>query len=252
MKKFVPFLFLLTMLFPAKGSGQSNALAPQGYRLRTINSALLEIAIGNVNSPVYLNLVQDVKIIYRWYDTRMAFGEKVRISEDPIYTEECTYSNGRLSMYKKESIFYKIHWSIEGEITKIVLYNSNGDELRSYSLSTYKWYWTSYEQLVGEKLGGDIFIKDVLLAYKYNSSEKRRLDGYRVDNFRFDGSYDLKYKTVESTFGKIRGQISKGWKRYENEKKVADVFPDGRIKKDSNFRNFDVSDQASCDFLVEY
>lgn len=252
MKKIALFLFLLIMLSPTKGLGQSNTLAPQGYRLRTINSALLEIAIGNVNSPVYLNLVQDVKIIYRWYDTRMAFGEKVRISEDPIYTEECTYSNGRLSMYKKESIFYKIHWSLEGEITKIVLYNSNGDELRSYSLSTYKWYWTSYEHLEGEKSRGYIHLKDVLITYKYNSSEKRHLEGYRVTDLSFDGSYDLKYKRVESTYGKVKGQIAKGWKSYENEKKVADVFPDGRIKKDSNFRNFDVSDQASCDFLVEY
>lgn len=140
----------------------------------------------------------------------MSFGEKVRVSEEPIYIEECIYEHGRLSTYKKGNIIYKLHWSPEGEILEIVSYNSAGVELESFSLKRYNAYWTTYAQLEGGKNGLHIIsLRDVLLMEKRKTSDKLVLSGYGVSALRFDGSYSLQYRRIESVFGKIRGQIAK-------------------------------------------
>lgn len=246
-------LLLLSTLFPVSTWGQSSPVAPKNDKLWSVNSFLLYRAIGNVNSPVYLSArlsaSPSVKITYCWYDTQLTFGEKVRTSENPVYTEECTYTYGRMTMYRQGGTFYRIYWTSEGEITRIAKYDSNGHEVKSTSLQTFGSSWTSYKQL--ENHHHIIYIQNVVFTYYWNKYKyMMKLEGYKVSNEPWGLSLNL--ETVSSHYGKKHGQIAKGWTDHKSSKKLADIYYDGRVKTESGFKPFDLNDSASCAQFIEY
>lgn len=152
---------LLSSLFVGNTMAQTSPVAPTSLEIQTKNSVLLKdvmmgvfllddnnkmIYYGNtyIRIPLYLSVPQDVTIKYCWYGTKMAFGEEIRVSEEPEYIEEGMYVNGRLTMYKTktmlkkdQTVFCKFNWSDNGEIMSVDKYNADGDLIRSYKSENY-------------------------------------------------------------------------------------------------------------------
>ena len=154
-----------------------------------------------------------------------------------------------MTMYKQGNTFYRIYWSSDGEITKIAQYDSNGREVKSTSLKTYGYSWISYKQY--DNHHHTIYIRDVVLGnYRNDYKFLMELGGYKISHGTW--GLTLNYERVSSSYGKKRGQIAKGWTDYKNSRKLADVYYDGRIKKEYGFKYFDWNDSVTCAQFVEY
>ncbi len=174
------FLTALCCLFVSASFAES-PLAPKEPRAQLINY-LMWRNIEFLSIPVYLSTPRDANIKYCWYSTRMAFGEKVRTSEEPYRTEEGMYTKGRLTMYHKNDIFYKFEWNHDGSIKSITLYNENGDSRGSIANKSYRWY--SANSSVNYYIGGVRYYYHVdalfVLTKFENTKDICDIEGYSV------------------------------------------------------------------------
>ena len=229
-------LAALCSLFVSATFAQS-PLAPKEPRAQLINY-LMWRDIEFLSIPVYLSTPRDANIKYCWYSTRMAFGEKVRTTEEPYRTEEGQYTNGRLTMYHKNDIFYKFVWNHDGSIKHIILYDENGNSRGSIANnSSYRWY--SANSSVSYYIGGVRYyyhLDALFVLTKFeNTNDGCYIVGYSVkDGYIVNKDYDhyrsnYKRKDYEHV-------------RYNNEYKEAHISQIWSGGKDS----FDPNDPVMC------
>ncbi len=251
MKKYL--LVALCCFFACATFSQSGPTAPQTYKAKVMNSSLLYEAIRDVDIPVYLSYPMDVNIKYCWYDTDLVWGEQVRTSETPCRKEEGTYTNGRLSMYKKGDYFYQILWSPDGAIKSINKYNSSGNLIQEYTFSSIKGHregyhrahWEDYKSISCEGKGlaspSSIHISRALVFYEYKRNDCVFLEAYCIE----DGW--LCVKCVEKDLERVRGQLAKKWvdrsETYQRKKINSDGSFDGKSC-------FDINNKVKCEYFV--
>lgn len=236
MKKLLLSLVLCS-LFVGNTLAQSNPTAPTNNKPRTINAVLLDKAIDGLDIPVYLPTAENVTIQYYWYPTKMAFGEEVRSGNTPEKTETGVYTNGRLHMYYKETCVYKIHWSYDGGITLIVKYRTTGEEIRSYTLSSFNMKWVDRKDLKssgsGLSSGASIYISNVVLQNEIKYDDLLHLDGYYMSG---DALYK---KTSRKVLRKSSGQLAKKWVDESETDLVTRFTPDGMyLNSTSRFNSY--------------
>lgn len=235
------FLLIVSCcLFACVTFAQSSSVAPKDYKSQTINSYLLYEAFQGrgPNIPVYLTSARDVIIEYCWYKTTMQWGNCVRVSEEPVRTEQGTYVSGRLTDYKKEDVFYNIEWSPTGIITKINKYDKYGKSCGTYALP-YGCYWTDYEtvELEGKGLANpsSVHIRNTLVAKKL---------WYGFDGYCFS-SGQLIRKVTSKQLMKVDGQLAKKWVDTSWEEVCCTFNPDGSRYSSSCF-DFNNSSKCAC------
>ncbi len=223
-------LAALCSLFVSATFAQSSPLAPKDYQSKVSNSIKLYRVIKYVDIPVYLNTPDNKTITYCWYKTKISFGEKVRISDNPIQVEVGEYINGRLSMYNTGSYIYKLEWRYDGYITKIVKYNNDGTVINSDS---YTYYDANREiRLYGGAVRARLD-KPFWLRNYTSIGDEYRLNGYTVSSG----------KIVEMTiYLTPKGRkYPNQWNQRVVEEVVASINPDGSFGS-----GFDFNDNVRC------
>ncbi len=184
MKKILLFLLSGILCFNIV-KAQSGPLVPTDYKIKVKNSVILYEAIYRVNIPVYLNSSRNANIKYCWYSTKEMFGEKVRTDEKPYRVEEGSYTNGRLTLYRKSDYTYRLFWDYNGEITKIVKYDSTTGEEKS-TKTLYNYCWVGYDIVRFEKRNFSRFIKNALRTERIENRNEIRLCGFEIINNQLD------------------------------------------------------------------
>lgn len=249
MKK-ISLFFLLVTLFTNNLWAQSAITAPESYEYRFTNAHLILKAIGyNMEIPVYLDYFKDTKINYYWYETKMAFGEKVRTSENPKWTAEGTYTNGRLSFYKSSSgKYFRLSWTTDGRINSITKYDKDGREIDKFIPSGIT---DKTIKLPGNLLTSESSMKlyDVIIDDTYKS-DNGKLIAYSVYEYVRDGeNARLKYMQVNAK------KERNAWKtdRFERDYKSIKIFRDGQLAPASNHNPvFNPNDPVRCSSQIEY
>ena len=197
---------------------QNHPLFPKDHYDILVNYLSNEEIVVKISIPVYLNTTANKIIEYRWYDTNEIFGETVRTSEKPRKTEQGTYEYGRLTMYYKESYFYKFEWENNGKIKRITKYNESGSGCGSYSPRHYSWYNANTIIRLGSKIS--IYNKEPFMLTSY---EEYKTGGFMVNGYTIKDSWIVNITYWGDKNGRIekdewkRCHISKVWGTYDGD-----------------------------------
>lgn len=212
---------------------------------RTYSSNTDEIVLSNLCIPLYMSFPQNGTVKFCWYDTKMMFGEKVRTSESPSRTEEGTYVNGRLSMYKaSDGYIYKFNWvNIRGMVLleSIVKYRSDGSEDKRYSSKIYGYTWAdtkTFSKRIGNHHTRSISMYNSLITREFcpGSGEVLFLFGL-----------DFHHGALHTNY--VRGEYCKGdWKVEKGTSFTFSITPDGRFGKSELL--YDFNDHVRCENYV--
>ena len=222
MKKILLFLLSGILCFNIV-KAQSGPLVPTDYKIKVKNSVILYEAIRLVNIPVYLNSSRDVNIKYCWYKTKEMFGEKVRTDEQPYRIEEGSYTNGRLTLYRKSNYTFRLFWDYNGEITKIVTYDSKTGVEKS-TKTLYNYCWVGYDIVRFEKRNFSRSITNALRTERIENRNEISLCGFEIINNQLDWIQRGMYR--ETSYDGIFIDAKK-WKNMDKREHCANIHQNG-------------------------
>lgn len=209
------------------------------YMSRSYSSSFLY----ELHIPLYVNYPKNGTVKFCWYNTKMVFGEEVRTSESPSRTEEGTYVDGRLSMYKSnDGYIYKFNWGNVRDMVlleSIVQYNSTGNEMsRSQRSTEYQWEKEKIISARVRKHVRNLYMHNALITQERSQSTSLYLEGYKLSGDLIREKHSSYYKN--------------GYWHYDLFHKmdiVLRIMPDGRFPSDSP-RLFDFNNNIKCESYV--
>lgn len=201
--------------------------------------------------PLYVATPQNGTVKFCWYDTKMVFGEKVRTGEKPSRTEEGTYVNGRLSMYKRsDNDIYKFNWVNTGNMVlleSIVRYRGDGSEIDRYTREYYPW---EKEKTISSRASNhhtrSISMSNALITKEYGSSDGTLI----LEGYQFYGGR-LRQKYARGEYIRRNWQQSAGEQHYYQQDYL-NITPDGRFSRKglSDEELYDLNDPVRCECYV--